>query len=304
MRVPGHVVVVGSVNLDTTLRVPRIPIAGETLLSHGSSHTPGGKGANQAVAAATVGGPVHFVGAVGADAAGGAMVENLREHGVDTTGVAVLDDAPTGTATVIVDDAGENVIVVDAGANGRLSAEHARAAVDALEAAVLLCQLEVPIATVRAAAEADRDRTFVLNPAPMAPADHLGDLLSLVDVLVPNQSELAALAGAGSPPRTVAEVTECVRGLALDCAVVVTLGSLGAAVFATSEDAPVHVAAPKVDVVDTSGAGDVFCGVLASALSRGEPLVNATRTAVERAAESTRWHGAQLSPTRGTSATR
>lgn len=289
----GHVVVVGSANLDTTLRVPTVPVAGQTLLATSTAQTPGGKGANQAVAAAAAGAVVHFVGAVGDDDAGHRMRENLRARGVDDTGVAVLAEHPTGTATVIVEDSGENVIVVSLGANAELTGEHVEAALAQVSAPVLLCQLEVPLATVRAAARASAQRTVVLNPAPMAPAEELVGLLDLVDVLVPNQSELAALAGT-PVPTTLDEVRDAVTRLALPGAVVVTLGAQGAAVLAPGSTDPVHVPAPAVETVDTSGAGDVFCGVLARALSQGDELLDAVREAVELAAQSTRYPGAQL----------
>ncbi|MGO0576928.1 ribokinase [Ornithinimicrobium panacihumi] len=289
----ADVIVVGSANLDTTLRVRRVPSPGETMLASGSSVTPGGKGANQAVAAAADGGKVHFIGALGRDSAGETMRESLRSHGVDISGTH-LTQAPTGTATVIVDDSGENLIVVNPGANALLSTEHVDEVLAEIEAPVVLCQLEVPLETVRAAAEQNPRRTFVLNPAPMMSADRLASVLPLTDILVPNQSELAQLTGR-EVPTTLDEVTDCVSGLEYRGAVVVTLGALGAAVFQTVDGAATHVPAPTVNTVDTSGAGDVFCGVLAYGLSQGSDLVTATRRAVALAAESTTFHGAQMS---------
>lgn len=289
----ADVIVVGSANLDTTFRVPRVPSAGETLLANGRTVTPGGKGANQAVAAAVSGGAVTFIGALGCDSAGETMLESLRSHGVDTASIHLLDEVPTGTATVIVDDTGENLIVVDPGANGRLSVDRVEAALAGLDAPVVLAQLEVPLATVQAAAEASAERTFILNPAPMMAMEELIPLLSMTDVLVPNQSELGLLAGEPTP-RTVEEVRRCVAALSYGGSVIVTLGALGAAVFQSVDDELVHLPAPAVQAVDTSGAGDVFCGVLAHGLSQGRDLVDATRRAVVAAAESTTYPGAQL----------
>lgn len=293
MSTHADVIVIGSANLDTTLRVARVPVAGETLLASGSSVTPGGKGANQAVAAAATGGRVRFIGALGRDAAGETVQRSLRGHGVDISAVQLLEQTPTGTATVIVDDSGENVIVVNPGANGCLSVGRVQQTLAGLDAPVVLCQLEVPLETVRAAAEGSAERTFVLNPAPMMPAGELAPLLAMTDVLVPNQSELAQLTGR-QVPQTLEEVTDCVGRLDYRGAVVVTLGAQGAAVFKTVDADAVHVPAPAVQTVDTSGAGDVFCGVLAHELSQGGDLVDATHRAVVVAAESTTFPGAQM----------
>ncbi|GAA1163787.1 ribokinase [Ornithinimicrobium humiphilum] len=294
MRSTPDVVVVGSANLDTTLRVPRVPVAGETLLATGSSSTPGGKGANQAVAAAVAGARVRFVGAVGQDRAGEVIKSILQQHGVDLSSLQLLGTAPTGTATVVVDDDGENLIVVDPGANAGLAPQHVHAALDGLEVPVLLCQLEVPLDTVRAAATHQAARCVVLNPAPMGSAEALAEVLPLVDVLVPNQSELAQLTGGGPAPITLEEVGDRVSRLTYAGAVVVTLGAQGAAVFPAAGAPPTHVPAPTVDAIDTSGAGDVFCGVLAHGLSQGEELEEATRRAVVLAARSTTFRGAQM----------
>lgn len=293
MSTHADVIVIGSANLDTTLRVPRVPVAGETLLASRSSITPGGKGANQAVAAAATGGKVRFIAALGRDAAGETVQQSLRRHGVDISAVELLEQAPTGTATVIVDDSGENLIVVNPGANGCLSVHRVQQILAGLDAPVVLCQLEVPLEAVQAAAAESAERTFVLNPAPMMPAEELAPLLTVTDVLVPNQSELAQLTSR-QVPQTLRQVSECVVRLDYRGAVVVTLGAQGAVVFETIDGDAVHVPAPAVQTVDTSGAGDVFCGVFAHELSQGGDLVGATRRAVVVAAESTTFPGAQM----------
>ncbi|WP_250505567.1 ribokinase [Bowdeniella massiliensis] len=293
MTIDGNVAIVGSANLDTTLRVPRVPLAGETLLATDSSVTPGGKGANQAVAARVAGGNVWFIGAFGHDAASETLLQSMSQHGVDITGVQFVDDEPTGTATVIVDDTGENVIVVNPGANAKLSAHHVTEVLTHFEADVVLCQLEVPVEAVQAAADHDPRRVFILNPAPMMAVDEIRPLLDRANVVVPNQSELGDLSGRATPT-ALGEVEQCVRSLDFARSVVVTLGSQGAAVFENVDAAAIHIPAPEVDAVDTSGAGDVFCGALACAVSRGVDLIEATEYAVILAAESTTIPGAQM----------
>jgi ribokinase len=281
------VTVVGSLNLDIVVGVDRLPGRGETVVGSTVQNLPGGKGANQAAAAAALGADVAMVGRVGADAAGTTLLADLRERGVDVTAVATSADLPTGTATVAVERAtGENLIVVAPGANAAVSADDVR--VDAVrQAQVVLVQLEVPIAAVAAAVDHARG-IVVLNPAP--PADLSPDLLARVDVLVPNEQELVRLAGRDSDrsPDSLAGLARTVT--ARD--VVITLGSRGALVVPADGPAEL-VPAPGVDAVDTTGAGDCFCGALAVALAEGRPLAQATRLACAAAATSTTGEGAR-----------
>lgn len=287
-------VVVGSLNLDTTLRVPRLPVAGETVLGVGRFTDTGGKGANQAVALARLGRRVAMVGMVGDDEAGGALVAALTEAGVDVTGVTVSPDHRTGMAVITVEESGENAIVVDPGANGALDADRVEACADVLAAAaVTLIQLEVPLEAVAAAVFASGGRV-VLNPAPASPLP--AEVLAGVSVLVPNATELALLTGEAVPddPAAAARLATQVAGPE---AVVVTLGPRGAVVV--GPEGWIHLPAPRVEVVDPTAAGDAFCGGLADALIDGASLEEAAGWAVRCGAVSVSRWGAQASlPTR------
>ncbi len=283
----GTVVVLGSANLDIVVPVPHHPVTGETVMGGDHSLVPGGKGANQAVAASRLGATVSFVGRVGPDDAGVTLRESLETAGVDTGLLRVDPDAPTGIALIGVDAAGDNAIVVSPGANGRVGPEDVvDAATVVRDAAVLLLQLEVPMEAVTAAARLATGRV-ILNPAPAAPLP--GDLLELVDVLVPNAIELAQLVGA-EPADEVDEVAAQARSLPVDT-VVVTRGADGA-LLVTPYDHLV-VPAPTIHPVDTTGAGDSFCGALAEALARGVELSVAVERAVHAGAVTATRPGAQ-----------
>jgi ribokinase len=281
-----QVTVVGSLNLDLVVGVTSLPGRGETVVGTSVQSLPGGKGANQAAAAAGLSSSVAMIGRVGDDSSGAVLVEDLRSRGVDVSGVTTSSE-PTGTATVAVEaDSGENLIVVAPGANGALSV--ADVSVDAVaSAAVVLVQLEIPLDTV-AAAVAHADGLVVLNPAP--PATLPASVLSRVDVLVPNEWELGRLAGApvGDSLDELAASARSVTGRD----VVVTVGGRGALVVPASGTHAL-VPPPQVSVVDTTGAGDCFCGALSVALARGDGLLNATRYAVAAAALSTTGAGAR-----------
>jgi ribokinase len=288
------VAVVGSMNMDFVVRVPRLPGLGETVAGADVFRNPGGKGANQAVAAARLGQAVAMIASVGEDDPGHTLVESLRADGIDTSHVRVAPDAPTGVAFIAVGPDGENQIVVASGANARLGPAEVADAGPLLErAAVTLLQLEIPIETVRAAAQAARG-TVVLNPAPAQ--DVPEDVLSLADVVVPNRVELARLAGNMPPPRSVQEAAR-VAGTLPASSTVVTLGDQGAVVVREGVVTP--IASVAVRAVDTTAAGDAFCGALADALARGEELEGAARWAVRVAALTCTKPGAQPSlPTR------
>ena len=296
--VAGRVCVVGSLNVDTTLQVPTLPGPGQTTLATGRAVTQGGKGANQAVAARWQGSEVTLVAAVGDDGEGRASLDDLRARGIDVSAVQRLPGTPTGAAVVLVAEDGENLIVVDPSANTALGEEWVRERVAMADPDVVVAQLEVPLSCVRAAAEVCSGKYFILNPAPMpsARAD-LDPLLGRVDVLVPNRPELAQLVGSGLPV-TLADVDQCARQLAFAGTLVVTLGSEGAAVYgAGGRRRLAHVPAAAVQVVDTTGAGDAFCGVLADRLARGGTVIDAVGQATLVAGLSTTVRGAQLPPT-------
>jgi ribokinase len=283
------VTVVGSLNEDVVVTVDRLPGRGETVIAAAVAVLPGGKGANQAAAAGRLGTGVHMVGRVGDDPAAGRQLAALADARVNVGRVHRTSGVPTGTATIPVEaEGGENLIVVVPGANAELTP--ADVDVESVHrAGVLLLQLETPLATVRAAAAATRG-TVVLNPAP--PQALPDDLLAAVDVLVPNEHELRRLGGVpDDAPATPEALTMMARGLAAR-SVVVTLGERGALVVPA--DGPVLLQAPPpVQAVDTTGAGDCFCGALSSALDRGVELAEAVRYAVTAAALSTTGPGAR-----------
>jgi ribokinase len=276
------VTVVGSLNEDVLVRVPRLPGRGETVVGRQTVLAPGGKGANQAAAAGRLGGAVAMVGRVGDDPAADRQLTALADAGVDVTAVVRTAGVPTGSATIPVEDAsGENLIVVVPGANAAL--RPADVDVAAVRGArVVLLQLEVPLETVRAAA-ALAPGTVVLTPAPPQPLPD--GLLARVDVLVPNEHELLQLAGAPPGDRTPGELAQLARGLT-GGTVVVTLGGRGA--LLVPDDGP----APVVSTGCT-GAGDAFCGALAVALAAGSSAAEAVATAATAAALSTAGPGAR-----------
>jgi len=285
----GHVVVVGSANVDLVVPVPRHPGPGETVLGGDLVRAAGGKGANQAVAAARAGGArTTFLGALGRDDAADLLLASLRGAGVETDLVSRTDVA-TGSAFIAVGPQGENAIVVAPGANGRLTLG-SDAAARLGEADVVLAQLEVPVATVVAAARARRPGArLVLNAAPSQPLPP--ELWDQVDVLVVNEHEARDLAG--DPAKgTGAEEQLVATLLGRVAAVVVTLGGRGCLVGERGREV-VTVRAPRVEPVDTTGAGDTFCGVLAAHLAAGVGLVDAARLAVVAGALAVTRTGAQ-----------
>ncbi len=276
------VTVVGSLNCDLVMRVPRHPLVGETVMAESFASFVGGKGNNQAIACARAGGAVAMVGRVGADAFASLVLERLSAAGVDHRFVTRDAEAGTGVATITVDAAGANAICVAAQANARLSPADVDAAAEVVDvASVLLLGLEVPAATALAAARrARRRRTgspprVLLNPAPAPRGGLQPDLLAHVDVVILNEPELALLTGVSPDrPEDLQHAASLLRALGAR-SVVVTLGARGAGVLDESGWTP--VAPFPVDVVDSTGAGDAFCGALAAKLLRGAPLGEAVR---------------------------
>jgi ribokinase len=284
---PPSVVVVGSINIDHIVTATRFPRPGETILGTSVTSSVGGKGANQAVAAALAGATVAMVASTGDDAGGAAARRRLADRGVRTEHVAVLTADATGTAWITVAE-NDNTIIVIPGANARWSDGGLPDCVD--EASVVLSQLEIPMGVVRSAAE-HAQGAFVLNAAP---ATELPDeLLALCDVLVVNEQELAVVVGV--------DVTADEVGIAAAHrrlrdrgarAVVTTRGAAGAVITDAGGDTTV-LDAPPADVVDTTGAGDAFTGVLAARLGAGESLVQAARWGVVAGSLAVQAAGAQ-----------
>jgi len=291
---PRQVVVLGSLNADLVVSVERLPQPGETVLGDRLRTFPGGKGGNQAVAAARLGADVTFVGRVGADEFGKMLTANLANEGVDTAGIQVDKSEPSGTAVIIVGAAGQNMIAVAPGVNARVgSADVGRAIARLGEGDILVLQLEIPVDSVALAisdAQAKGARVL-LNAAPASPA--LPQLLKHVDVLVINEVEARALAGSPIEDFSDAigvarEVTE--GGVELS---VITLGALGA--VAADAAGAFQVDAPRVSTADTTGAGDAFVGALAAGLAAQLDSRLAVRIATTAGAAATARLGAQSS---------
>ncbi len=272
----GRVLVIGSINIDLVADVEHIVRPGETIVATDQALWAGGKGANQAVAAHLAGATVSLVGAVGDDGPGYAYLARLRDLGVDVRGVRVHPDLPTGQAFVCVDPEGQNSIVVIPGAN--LAVHHderARAALALLEPGdVVLLQLEVDLGVIEAVVReaSELDLQVILNAAPYAAV--APDVLDLVDVVIVNEQEALLLADSAAVPRSI----------------VMTLGAAGACWDGGRVSGPV---VDPADVVDTTGAGDAFCGTLAAWLARGYDREEALQAALRAGAEAVRRRGAQ-----------
>jgi ribokinase len=271
------VCVVGSANLDLVATTDRLPGPGETVLGQSFAEHAGGKGLNQAVAAARAGASTSFCAAVGTDDAARQLLAVMKADGIDARSVRAIASVPTGRALIGVSAQAENSIIVVAGANGELSPADVTAG--ASMATVVLAQLEVPLATVEAALQAGRDAgaTTILNPAPARPLP--ANLIALCDVIIPNEHEVELLGG-----------VDALFGLGAR-AVVVTLGSRGAQ-LCLADGTRTMVPAFAVDPVDTTAAGDAFCGAFAAAIAAKSSMIDALRFATAGAALATTRAGA------------
>lgn len=286
----GGVCVLGSANLDIVARVEHLPAQGETIFALGVERFAGGKGLNQAIAAARIGADVRFIGAIGDDESGVFLRQVLMREGVNVSALHVHAGEASGQAMITVSSKGHNTIVVSSGANSSLSPGEATVQ---FSERVFLAQLENPLPAMTAffSTEIARSGTKILNAAPASPDARA--LFPLIDILILNEVELAQFAG--SSPVAVADVVDLVRRLEMtpDQLVVVTLGSAG--VMAVANGKATHVPAQVVTPVDTTGAGDCFCGAFAASLAQGIAVPDALRLANRAAAISVTRRGAAAS---------
>jgi ribokinase len=296
-----RIAVVGSVMTDMIVRAPRVPDAGETIEGSSFQLGNGGKGANQAVMAASLGAEVEMVACVGDDAFGGAALENFADWRIRTDSVRQVPGVSTGVAPILVDDEGQNRIVIVTGANAEMEMDAVDTAFANMPAPnVVLCQLEIPTGCVGRGLEQGRraGATTILNPAPFKPLPR--EILQLADWIVPNEVEFEALRAdlLGGLP---GDIEDDVRRLSdvLGAALAVTRGERGALIVSPDDDTPQAVPATQVKVLDTTGAGDSFAGAFAYALARGAAPALAARFACACASSSVERHGTQSSYPRG-----
>jgi len=289
-----NIVVVGSSNTDVVVKTERLPVPGETVLGNSFMMNPGGKGANQAVAASRLGGNVTFITKTGNDLFGRQSIELFTEENINTNFIFSDSNHPSGVALIMVDSLGENCIVVASGANMSLSSSDIKKASNAFEqAGILLMQLEIPMQTVEYTAKMafDKGIKVILNPAPAAYLKE--DLYKCLYAIVPNKTEAEILSGI-----KVSDIDSAKRAADIIASkgvniVVVTLGSKGALIKEGNEYN--YIEAERVEAVDTTAAGDTFCGALSVALSEGLSIVEAVKLANKASAITVTREGAQNS---------
>lgn len=288
------IVVIGSTNMDMVVKARHIPVSGETILGGSFFMNPGGKGANQAVAAARLGGNTAFITKVGNDVFGKQSTQLFNDEGIDTSGVLSDRTAPSGVALITVDEFGENAIVVASGANANLGPSDVKAALEKIQDAdIILVQLEIPMEAVEYAAEyaSSKGIKVILNPAPFNAS--LPGLFPFIDVITPNRYEAEMLTGVEVKDITSAQqAAELLHSQGVK-SVVITLGHMGAVLF--HENTFNVIPAMKCEAVDTTAAGDVFNGALAVAMAEGRDLLQAVQFACKAAAVSVTRMGAQSS---------
>jgi ribokinase len=293
-KMKPKIVVIGSVNTDMIIRTARLPKHGETVLGDNFIQSRGGKGANQAVAAARLGADVTFVARLGRDHFGQDAIDAYEKEGINTKYIVWDEEASTGVALIMIDKEGEDIICVAPGANGKLSPEDVSNAEEAIKSTnCVLLQLEIPMKTVEFAIKlaSKYHVRVVLNPAPMAMLSE--DLLERVDVLTPNETEAAMLTGNNvSHPRDLAFIVKTKFNVKN---VIVTMGKEGAAISSEQNPGVIEVPSYPVEAVDATGAGDAFNGGLAVALAQGNNLENAVRYANAVGALATTSESAQSS---------
>jgi len=266
----SRITVIGSLNMDLVITTPKVPVMGETVLGSGFLTVPGGKGANQAVAAAKLGGNVTMIGCVGNDTFGEVLLNNLRQNSVDTSHMRILDGVRTGIAMIVVNE-GNNFIIVDPGANYQLTPQMIDSVEDLIkESCIMVVQLEIPLDTVERVIDIAKrnDVKVLLNPAPAIKLED--SLLTKVDILTPNETECEIITDI--PIKSVGDAKNAVAYLMNKGVenVIVTMGGNG--VVYNSGKEIIHKAVPNVKVVDTTAAGDSFSGALAVALSQGKSI--------------------------------
>jgi len=295
-----YVLIVGSSNMDLNIYSERFPNPGETVTGGRFKQFLGGKGANQAVAAVRSGATTTFIGKIGTDNFGNQMISQLAEEGINMSHVIRDSENASGVAFILIDEKGENMISVAPGSNFKLSIEDIRSKADVIKnASVLVVQMEIPIKTIetvfRIASEGDVIK--ILNPAPLKPIPL--ETLKNVDIIVPNEGELHRLYSimrihgeTGEGKINIKPISREIANLGIKY-VITTLGDKGCLIYLGKEDKFIEISAPKVDVVDTVGAGDCFIGVLASKFSQGETIINAAKFAIIAASIAVTRKGAQ-----------
>ena len=288
------IVVVGSSNMDLVAKAPKIPVIGETLTGSDFFMVPGGKGANQAVAAATLGAEVIFIAKLGNDVFASASLENFKRVGINLKHIAQLDGVPSGIAIIAIDDNGKNIIIVVPGANGKLLPNDVDAAQeDIARAAVVVAQLEVPIETVLQAARTAKANhvPFILDPAPARPLSD--ELLSLVDIIKPNETEAETITGIHvTDEASAGKAADILLGKGVKT-VIITLGDKG--FLLADKDGKEMIGNYQVKAVDSTAAGDAFTGAVAFGIASGKSVKEAAVYANAVAAISVTRLGAQPS---------